>query len=241
MPLDRTEMIACVRADLGGLCGSDISDDLLNKAIDTALDCYSKHHPRLEDITVDVPANGLLDADPDVLMIVASSWGSSLNESIDVDNLLGFENARDHVASFAGFTGHDLRSLAMDEYLNQYEIEKVERQLPFEVRLNAGQYEFLPSPTGTSSSVNSAQLRVGRKHTDQTFPMRHTELLRMGAVARALEMVALARYKFTSIGGGSQRLNLRNPDGLLKLAERKWKSFKSSLGQARWVNQVGLD
>lgn len=225
MAIDREAMRTCLREELGCPSLTDLSDTMLNCAIDAALEMYSKHHPRIEDIEVSVPTNGIAQADRDILTVIGNSWSSRVTEGIDIDNLLGFESTRDFVATFSGFGTNDLREIGMDAYLNEIEAERAGINLPNEVRLVGNQYEFMPSPT----SVTLATLRVGRLHTDATFPERHRDQLHQGAYARGMRSLAMRRYKFTAVNVGGEKLSLRSPDPLLKMAEELWEKFIRSL------------
>lgn len=229
MSLDRADMRTCLREELGCPSTTDLSDVMLDKSIDAALAKYSKFHPRIEDITVTVTTSGIVPADEDIVAIIADSWGSRITEGIDIDNLLGFESTRDFVATFSGFGTNDIRELGMDAYLNEYEIERAADNLPAEVRLNGNQYEFMPTPT----EQTVVSLRVGRLHTDATFPNRHRDELFQGAFARSLRSLALRRFKFDSVNIGGENLSLRSPGPLLELSNRLWSEFIRSLGVQR--------
>ena len=236
MSFDRAELICEIRTELGCASIVDLSDKAIEIAIDAALLAYSKAIPVLEDIELTVPPiTGLLDAANDVLTIVSDTWTNREIPELTGLSILGPPYAEAFGISYAeGYGYGNIRNMAFGQNLNMIEMTHAQHAFPATVLLRGGKYEFLPAP----EKPRTVWLRVGKKQTDATFPDRDLDILREGAVARAMRTLALRRYKYTSIKIGSESLNLRDPNPMIQEADKMWRKFLNTLGPLRSVRIV---
>lgn len=228
MAVKRTILASDIREELGCPSTMDLTTGALDGAINHAMRTYSKYVPFLKDISVTVPTNGLVKADDDVVIIIATSWSTrSSDVTFDVGTVFGFGPGTFSQQASQSF--FELAKLNMDIFLGEYVTEQIGTSIPHEVQLSGDYYEFLPTPT----SPEPAMLRVGILQTDATFPNRHYEVLKKGAAALAAKRLALRRHKFSSVNIGGESLNLSGPQTLMDVYNKEWGEFIRDLGPLR--------